>query len=133
MEIGLGVPRDKIYLVIEDGKKRLFQPATGRDLTGDMIRFVENFLEGLGNVDAAILKKYSPSCGIESCKVYMDIRDIKNKKFSYRGAGFFSEGVLKKFPDVIAGDEEGLADLKNQERFLKKLGFDKGEESISKQ
>ena len=39
VEIGLGVPRDSIRIVLKDDKKMLVQPATGKDVTEDMEEF----------------------------------------------------------------------------------------------
>ncbi|HTY07903.1 MAG TPA: DUF523 domain-containing protein, partial [Candidatus Edwardsbacteria bacterium] len=36
VEIGLGVPRDPIRIVESKGKRSLYQPSTGRDLTETM-------------------------------------------------------------------------------------------------
>lgn len=38
-EIGLGIPRDPIRVVLAEGRRTLFQPATGRDVTEAMREF----------------------------------------------------------------------------------------------
>lgn len=51
MEIGLGVPRKPIRIVAVEGKNRLYQPATGADVTDKMESFVKTFLDALTEVD----------------------------------------------------------------------------------
>ncbi|MDW8141581.1 MAG: DUF523 domain-containing protein, partial [Candidatus Bipolaricaulota bacterium] len=56
VEIGLGTPRPPVRLVRLDGRPRLLQPATGRDLTEAMKGFAISFLNALPPVDGFILK-----------------------------------------------------------------------------
>jgi len=70
--IGLGVPRFPIRIV-SPKERRLIQPATGRDITGDMSRFCEEFLSSLNEVDGFILKFRSPSCGFKDVRIYQKI------------------------------------------------------------
>ncbi|MEI6846270.1 MAG: DUF523 domain-containing protein, partial [Candidatus Firestonebacteria bacterium] len=41
MEIGLGCPREPVRVVMLKGKKALYQPATGKELTGEMTAYRE--------------------------------------------------------------------------------------------
>ncbi|PRX31733.1 uncharacterized protein DUF523 [Orenia metallireducens] len=56
VEIGLGVPRETIRLVKEDDEIRLVQPATKRDVTDEINRFSQEFLDSLEQVDGFLLK-----------------------------------------------------------------------------
>ena len=80
-EIGLGVPRDRIRIVMRKNSRRLIQLNTKKDLTGPMERFVRRYLGSLKGVDGFILKERSPSC------------DIKK--------GFFGRAVSKRFPAKV--------------------------------
>ena len=51
VEIGLGIPRNPVRIVLEGGEQRLVQPATGRDVTEDMNAFSASFLDSLDSVD----------------------------------------------------------------------------------
>ena len=62
-EIGLGVPRDPIHIESSRGDLSLVQPATGRDVTREMLSYCEAFLGSVDTVDGFILKARSPSCG----------------------------------------------------------------------
>jgi len=44
MEIGLGVPRKPIRIIRADEGDILYQPASGKDLTGSMRSFLATFL-----------------------------------------------------------------------------------------
>ena len=68
--IGLGVPREPIRIVQKDGKRRLLQPATGRDISEEINSFAEGFLAELTDIDGFILMNRSPSCGIKDVRIY---------------------------------------------------------------
>jgi len=114
VSIGLGVPRDRIILV-EEEEPRLYQPATGRELTGDILSFTEGFLKGLPPVDGFLLKAKSPSCGVSHTKVY---KDREGKELLGLGEGIFAREVRRSFPHVFVEDELGLRDRNRRLRFL---------------
>lgn len=118
MEIGLGVPRDSIRIVSINGEHRLFQPATGLDITGKMGDFSSCFLASLQEVDGFILKYRSPSCGMKDIKVYSG--SAKSTAVS-KTAGFFGGAVVKSFPDLAIEDEGRLRNFNIREHFLTKL------------
>jgi uncharacterized protein YbgA (DUF1722 family)/uncharacterized protein YbbK (DUF523 family) len=118
IEIGLGVPRDPIRIVLIDGARRLMQPATGLDFTQKMESFSESFLNNLCDVDGFILKGGSPSSGLKNIKIYPTIE--KSAPVG-KGPGFFGEAVLRKFPHLAIEDELRLINLKIREHFLTKL------------
>ena len=76
VEIGLGVPRDPVRIVLVNGEKKLLQPATGFDFTDKMIKFSQSFLDSLDAVDGFILKSASPSSGFKNVKVYPSIERV---------------------------------------------------------
>jgi uncharacterized protein YbgA (DUF1722 family)/uncharacterized protein YbbK (DUF523 family) len=115
--IGLGVPRDPIRLVVEQGGRRLVQPSAGRDLTEDMHRFAGGFLDQVGLVDGFILKSRSPSCGIKDVKQFSADGENPTSKSS----GFFAEAVLNRFPHAAIEDEGRLTNLRLRHHFLTKL------------
>ena len=116
--IGLGVPRSPVRVISVDGRKILQQPSTGKEFTGEMENFVENFLSSLRGVDGFILKNRSPSCGFVDVKVYASRDDITG--FS-RGSGFFGGAVLEKFKGMAIEDEGRLNNFAIREHFLTKL------------
>lgn len=119
IEIGLGIPRDPIRVVLTDGEElRLLQPATGRDMTDEMKTFAADFLGTVGEIDGFILKSRSPSCGIKDVKVYPGIG--KQAAIS-RGTGFFGDVVLGTFPGLAIEDEGHLTNFRLREHFFTKL------------
>ena len=132
VEIGLGVPRDKIRMVGAGADRRLVQPATGRDLTDAMRAFAAGFLDRLGEgaVDGFILKSRSPSCGVRDCKVFVDWETEDTLDL---GPGVFARTVAELWPGVPVEDEERLTDRSVLIDFLSRL-YDRARlrEGISK-
>jgi uncharacterized protein YbgA (DUF1722 family)/uncharacterized protein YbbK (DUF523 family) len=118
VEIGLGVPRDPVRIVMMDGEARLLQPATERDVTAEMRSFSDEFLGSLGEVDGFILKNRSPSCGISDVKMYGSDDPSSS---STRGAGLFAASVLELYPGLAIEDEGRLRNFRIREHFLTKL------------
>ena len=118
VEIGLGVPRDPIWLVAVDGARRLVQPTTGRDVTDRMEAFGARFLEERGEVDGFILKSRSPSCGIRDTKIF---GSIDGERPAERGQGMFGAAVLERFPNAAVEDESRLTNFRLRHHFLTKL------------
>ena len=117
-EISLGVPRDPVRLVQEEGQKRLFQPATGIDVTKRMNDFISNFLDNLEEVDGFILKHKSPSCGLGSVKIYYGFEEKVNH---FRGRGMFGEAIVSNYGMLPVEDEGRLRNFTLRELFLTKL------------
>lgn len=118
VEIGLGVPRDPVRIVLFDGERRLIQPSTGIDLTTEAVKFSSDFLESVTPVDGFVLKSGSPSCGIKDTKIYP--RKERSSPVE-RSHGFFGGEVLRLFPDKAIEDENRLRNFKIAEHFLTKL------------
>lgn len=118
VEIGLGVPRDPIRIIIDKGVKRLIQPNTDKDVSDLMNNFSNSFLNSLKEVDGFILKSQSPSCGLRDVKIYPA---SKNAAPVYRESGFFGEQVIKKFKYYAIEDENRLRNPIIHEHFLRKI------------
>jgi uncharacterized protein YbgA (DUF1722 family)/uncharacterized protein YbbK (DUF523 family) len=118
VQIGLGIPRDPLRIVLIDGVKRLMQPATGSDFTDKMQNFAESYLNSLGEVDGFILKSGSPSCGFKNVKIYPTIE--KSASIA-KGPGFFGGAVIEKFPNLAIEDEKRLQNLRIRTHFLTKI------------
>jgi len=118
VEIGLGVPRDPVRVVQEKSARRLVQPATGRDLTAEMLAFSGRFLAGLSEVDGFILKSRSPSCGLKDVKIYPP--EAGSGPLG-AGQGFFGRAILEAFPGLPVEDEGRLINYPLREHFLRRL------------
>ncbi|HWR25518.1 MAG TPA: DUF523 and DUF1722 domain-containing protein, partial [Methanosarcina sp.] len=118
VEIGLGIPRSPIRIVLDKKERRLIQPASGRDVTEDMEAFCTDFLDSLEDIDGFILKFRSPSCGFKDVKVYSS---AGNSGIVEKTSGFFGGAVLKKFSSLPVEDEGRLRNSLIKEHFLTKL------------
>jgi uncharacterized protein YbgA (DUF1722 family)/uncharacterized protein YbbK (DUF523 family) len=114
-EIGLGIPRDPIRIVLKGTERRLVQPSTGRDVTDNMTVFSHQFLEELGEMDGFILKSRSPSCGVRDVRVYPDKQGAIAIN---KGSGLFGGEVLDRLRWLPVEDEARLRNIKLGEHFL---------------
>lgn len=132
VEIGLGIPRKPIRLVMENDIIDIYQPDSGNTYTKDMEDYSQKLFETLGDVHGFLLKGRSPSCGIKDVKVYHG-----REKFtgSSKGSGIFAAAVMEKYPDLPLEEEGRLTNYSLREHFLTKLytffKFQKVEESKS--
>ncbi len=119
VEIGLGVPRDPIRVVLVDGEPRLLQPATGADVTEKMRAFTGAFFESLEDVDGFILKGRSPSCGIKDVRRYRGTE--RGAASDKKGRGFFGGAVLDRYGHLPVEEEGRLTNFTIREHFLTAL------------
>lgn len=119
VEIGLGIPRPTIRLErAEDGGVRLVMPSSGEDLTTRMADWAEERLRSLHDLDLCgfILKKDSPSCGMERVKIY-DRNDVPARS----GSGVFAAALLRMAPHLPVEEEGRLNDPKLRENFIARV------------
>jgi uncharacterized protein YbgA (DUF1722 family)/uncharacterized protein YbbK (DUF523 family) len=118
MEIGLGVPRNSLRIILDKGKYRLVQPASGKDVTEEMNIFCTDFLDSVGDTDGFILKFRSPSCGFKDVKVYPSA--AKSGAIE-KTSGYFGGAVLRRYPFLPIEDEGRLRNIRIKEHFMTKL------------
>lgn len=118
VEIGLGVPRNPIRLVIEEGQTVLYQPATDTEYTQAMIDFCGRCFGELSDIDGLILKGRSPSCGTKDVKVYLGKTKVAG---SVKGQGVFAAEAFKYYPHGAIEEEGRLTNFRIREHFLTKL------------
>lgn len=119
VEIGLGIPRPTIRLErSEDGTARLLMPSTGEDLTVRMRSWAEERVPGIADLDLCgfILKKDSPSCGMERVKVY-DVNGVPARD----GTGVFADVLLRRAPHLPVEEEGRLNDARLRENFIARV------------
>ena len=118
VEIGLGTPRPPIRLERASGDAvHLVMPGTGEDLTERMRGFSERRVRELEKLDLSgyVLKKDSPSCGMERVKVYDGTFAAKD------GTGLFAESLLRLLPDLPVEEEGRLNDPLLRESFITRV------------
>ncbi len=112
VDIGMGTPRKSIS-IIDDGSYRLVQHDTNIDYTDKMNNFSNKYLNEIKDIDGFILKNKSPSCGINSARVFK-----KDNSFKKMGDGLFASEVKKKFPNHPKEEEKRLNNQYLREHFL---------------
>jgi uncharacterized protein YbgA (DUF1722 family)/uncharacterized protein YbbK (DUF523 family) len=118
VEVGMAVPRPPIRLVRIGGEVRLLEPRSGLDHTAAMRRWAEARVDELERLDLGgyVLKKDSPSCGMERVKVYSEkgpgARD---------GVGLFAAALLDRLPLLPVEEEGRLNDPPLRENFVERV------------
>ena len=118
VEIGLGIPRASVKLVLIDGNYELYQTEHDRIVTPEMDEYSHGVLSSIPQIEGAILKGGSPTCGIKNVKKY---QSTKKGAHSTKGVGRFAEHVYNYFPDAAIEEEGRLTNLGIREHFLVKL------------
>jgi uncharacterized protein YbgA (DUF1722 family)/uncharacterized protein YbbK (DUF523 family) len=114
-EMGLGVPRETLRLVDNDGRVHLIAPQTGADHTARMKAWAERRIEYLAklNLCGYVFKRSSPSCGLQRVKVY------RNTGLLHRnGAGLYASAVIERFANLPVEEEGRLNDPRLRENFV---------------
>ncbi len=119
VEIGLGTPRPAMRLVRIGGDTRMMTPETGADHTEAMRVYSERRVGELFGERLAgyILKKDSPSCGMERVKLYpaeggAPVKDAR---------GLFADVLLRRWPDLPVEEEGRLHDPLLRENFVTRI------------
>lgn len=118
VEIGLGTPRPAIRLEAGDPQPRLLMPSTGDDLTRRMegwsaARAAELQSPGL---DGFVLKKGSPSCGMERVRVHGH-----SGQPARNGIGVFARCLMARWPSLPVEEEGRLNDPVLREGFIERI------------
>jgi uncharacterized protein YbgA (DUF1722 family)/uncharacterized protein YbbK (DUF523 family) len=118
VEIGLGTPRESIRLERRKGGLHLVAPKTGRDLTQAMRAYAERRVRQLEAEDLCgyVLKKDSPSCGMERVRVYDE-----NAVPARTGRGLFAEVLMQRLPHLPVEEEGRLGDARLRENFVERV------------
>ncbi|MBI64961.1 MAG: cytoplasmic protein [Candidatus Marinimicrobia bacterium] len=114
VEIGMGIPRDTIRIIENKEKRMLYQPETNKDYSNNMDLFSKNYLKKIEDIDGFILKANSPSCGVNSAKIYPKKNDVPPYK---RGNGFFANHIVSMFPNHPIEEEKRLNNSILREHF----------------
>ena len=103
MEMGLGVPRERIDFADVHGNRRLVGLSSGRDLTDIANAAIGRLLtRSATNLDGYIFKKNSASCGI-----------IKG--------GMFARAFMARYPDLPVIEEDELENESARANFLSRV------------
>lgn len=120
VDVGLGTPRETIRLVRDrdelDGVRLVSK--SGIDLTKRMRRYARQRVRALATEDLSgyILKKDSPSCGMERVKVWR-AQGANERK----GRGLFAAELIRQFPNMPIEEEGRLHDPRLRENFIDRV------------
>jgi uncharacterized protein YbgA (DUF1722 family)/uncharacterized protein YbbK (DUF523 family) len=118
VECGFGTPREAMRLVRIEQGLRLLTVKTGMDLTEQMERFSRSHASALVRDDLSgyVLKKDSPSCGLERVKIY------ERQGSPVRGGrGLFARALVEAFPHLPVEEEGRLADPRLRDNFVERV------------
>jgi len=115
VEVGMGAPREALRLVRIGENTRLVASNSGRDHTEAMKDYARRKAAELAalDLDGFVLKKDSPSCGMERVKVY-----DSNGAPSKSGRGLFAEEMMRRAPLLPVEEEGRLNDPRLRENFF---------------
>jgi len=118
VELGLGVPRETLRLVRVGGDVRMITTRTNVDHTDAMRAWARRRADALASMDLRgyVLKKDSPSCGMEHVKVYG-----REGAVSRTGIGLFAEALKTRFPTLPIEEEGRLGDPALRESFIERV------------
>jgi uncharacterized protein YbgA (DUF1722 family)/uncharacterized protein YbbK (DUF523 family) len=114
--IGLGIPRETIRLVELDGRIEAIGNKTAdlnvtRALTDSAVEQQDWHRKIFGYV----VKKDSPSCGMERVRVYHGDQPQRN------GRGIYTAEMMRRFPNLPVEEEGRLGDPVLRESFVKRV------------
>ena len=119
LEVGMGVPREAVRLVGEPQAPRMVGVRSGADHTSAMRRFAAARVRALVTLDLAgfVLKKDSPSCGMERVRVYRPAGGVPSRA----GRGLFAAALAAALPLLPVEEEGRLSDPVLRENFIERL------------
>jgi uncharacterized protein YbbK (DUF523 family) len=118
VEIGLGVPRPTLRLERRSNDVRMVVTDSGEDLTERMRAWATGAAERIGaaDLDGYVLKRSSPSCGMERVKLHDEDGSAEAV-----GRGLFAAALIERLPLLPVEEEGRLRDARLREHFLTRL------------
>ncbi|MFL0796548.1 MAG: DUF523 and DUF1722 domain-containing protein [Cellvibrionaceae bacterium] len=122
VNIGLEVPREPIRLVTSNSAKERQKNVrcvgtknSKLDVTDSLKKSAIEQRRWLANLSGYIVKKDSPSCGMERVKLY------RNDFPERTGVGIFIQQVMSDFPNLPIEEEGRLCDPRLRENFISRV------------
>ena len=130
VEAGLGTPRETMRLVLigrpERERKAMYEsdrvamvvPKSGADVSDVMRRYAAKKVDALADAGLCgfVLKKDSPSCGMERVKVYTTTGPAERA-----GRGLFADALLARLPNLPVEEEGRLGDPRLRDNFVERV------------
>ena len=116
VDIGLGIPRETIRLVLLDDKVHCVGSKNpDLDVTDRLKDCAQEQKSWQQNLSGYILKKDSPSCGMERVRLYKG--DMPDRV----GVGIYAQKLMENFPDLPVEEEGRLGDAILRENFIQRV------------
>jgi len=118
VEIGMGTPREAIHLIQLGDDIRLVGRESETDHTIAMRTFARRRVEQLAGSGLCgyILKKDSPSCGLERVRVHH-----RHGRVTRSGRGLFAAALADRFGNLPIEDEGRLCDPRLRENWIERV------------
>ncbi len=123
---GFGIPRPTMRLIGDPEKPTLTfskkpkdetQASLGDDLTQQLTDAFQPMLRRCTGLDGFILKKDSPSCGMERVKIYQE----SGYPHEQRGSGLFAKALMEQYPNLPVEEDGRLNDPQLRENFVMRV------------
>jgi len=116
VSIGLGVPRPTIQLVQVEDKIRCVGTKDDKlDVTDQLCQTANDQACWHKEISGYILKKDSPSCGMERVRLY------QGQGMQRNGTGLYAKRLMENFPHLPVEEEGRLADAVLRENFIQRI------------
>ena len=125
--VGMSVPRETLRLVRagsrDAGATTRLVARSGEDWTARMTAFARARVAALAREDLSgyVLKKDSPSCGLERVKRYDESEAGAAPSVARDGQGLFAAELRRAFPHLPIEEEGRLQDAKLRDNFIERL------------
>jgi uncharacterized protein YbgA (DUF1722 family)/uncharacterized protein YbbK (DUF523 family) len=119
VSIGLSIPREAIRIIKKNSEKRLVWSLSGKDITQDMKDYTERYLRELTDIDGAVLKSRSPTCGVKDVKIYPSTGKVAS--LNEKTTGMFGGAVAEFFQNMPVEDEGRLTNFRIREHFYTRI------------
>ncbi|MDD4050836.1 MAG: DUF523 and DUF1722 domain-containing protein [candidate division Zixibacteria bacterium] len=118
LEIGMGVPREPVRLTGSADAPRMVGAKTGTDWTDRMNAYADKRIRqrDIQNLSGYILKKDSPSCGMERVKLHHE-SGMSEKT----AVGLYAKALLPRYPYLPVEEEGRLNDARLRENFIERV------------
>ena len=118
VELGLGTPREALRLVRKGDEIRMVNTRSGRDISTEMRQWAQARVDALAGerLCGYVLKKDSPSCGMERVKIYAEAGMAEKN-----GRGFFADALMARFPRLPVEEEGRLSDPRLRDNFVERV------------
>ena len=127
VEVGMGTPRETVHLVRDVPRSsrtgegvpvRMVAPGSGVDWTDRMVAYAQARVAKLAALDLSgyVLKKDSPSCGMERVKVH-----APGAMPERSGTGLYAAALRARMPTLPIEEEGRLCEPRLRENFVERV------------